>query len=449
MVPFYVMMSRIRDTSVLFSAGLFITNIIGILLVLNVLSTNFGFVTVSVAHLLTIFLLLGVVLLNLPLRQTLRHLSKKNPHTIKLIIGSILCLFGFLLLIVSKTQLLWICSVPVILSGLDLCLQGRMTGHGFASSPQIPSDTIIQEGLQQIRTEQNLRKAPSELLVELEAWYNLRPLIDYATLIGTSITVKFIDGSYTVLMDPLLEKKGIMDEVKNPFIHERHGDGTSSTAVILNPAESMYGHYQCQRIIATLLKQDYSIEYLANQAVDVSYIKNNLSAAIIYMNTHAGYFDLDGDHVGDAVVIATGELWTNETEQKYAYEYQNHLIVKGMVGDQGIVAFTPAFIEQYYTQKQLPDSLVFMATCYALYDASMAQKFLDVGAAVYMGWSQNTVFWTNSKTSVQAFCLLSYGLTVQQVCNLIRSGGFYNWLFHSKLMYVGDGTYQIPQKNLL
>jgi hypothetical protein len=124
MVLFYVMISRIRDTSVLFSAGLFVTNVIGILLVLNVLSTNFGFATVSVSHLLTIFLLLGVILLNLPLRQTLRHLSKKNPCLIKLITGSILCLFGFLLLIVSKTQLLWICSVPVILSGLDLCLQG-------------------------------------------------------------------------------------------------------------------------------------------------------------------------------------------------------------------------------------------------------------------------------------------------------------------------------------
>jgi len=337
------------------------------------------------------------------------------------------------------TMLLLLClflaSVP---------LQARMTESGFASSPQESSDTIIQEGLQQIRTGQNQWKTPSEALVELEAWYNLQPLIAFASLIDTSITVKFIDGSYTVLMDPLLEKKGVMGEEKNPFIHERYGDGTGNTAVILNPSESMYGHYQCQRIITTLLNHDYSIEYLANQAVDVDYIKNNLSEAIIYMNTHAGYFDLDGDQVADAVVIATGELWTNDTEQKYAYDVQNHLIVKGMVGDQGIVAFTPAFIEQYYTQKQLPDSLVFMATCYALYDASMAQTFLDAGAVVYMGWSQNTVFWTNSRTSVQAFRLLSYGLTVQQVCRFIRSGGFYNWLFHSKLIFVGDGTYQIP-----
>lgn len=123
-VPFYVMINKIRDANVLFSAGLFGTNVICVLLTLDMLSNNFGFVIASSQHLLTIFLLFGVLLLNLPLQQTLRHLSKKNPHLLQLIIGAILCLFGFLFLIVSKTNLLWISSVPVILSGLDLCLQG-------------------------------------------------------------------------------------------------------------------------------------------------------------------------------------------------------------------------------------------------------------------------------------------------------------------------------------
>jgi hypothetical protein len=320
--------------------------------------------------------------------------------------------------------------------------QAQTADPGSGSFPLIPSEDIIQDGIQRIRIEQNLRA--SEPLGELETWFNLHPLIDYASLIGSSITVKFIDGSYVVLMDPFFENQGFLGDAPNPSFHMRYTGSSNKTAVILNPAESMYGHYQCQRIINTLLNLDYSIEYRANQAVDVRYIKNNLSADIIYMNTHAGYFDVDGDHQADAVVIATGELWTNETEQKYTYEYQNRLIVKGMVGDQGFVAFTPGFIEEYYTQEQLPDSLVFMATCYALYDTSMAQEFLDAGARAYMGWSQNTVFWTNSITSVQAFRLLSYGLTVQQVCRLIRSGGFYNWLFHSKLIYFGDGSYQLP-----
>jgi hypothetical protein len=245
-------------------------------------------------------------------------------------------------------------------------------------------------------------------------------------------------------MNPFDKSTDCDSDLLHPFFHETYAGTSNKTAVILNPAESMYGHHQCHRIISILLNRDYSIDYLANQAVDVSYIKNNLSASLIYMNTHAGYFDVDGDSQADAVVIATGERWTADTETQYAYEIENHLIVQGMVGDKGFIAFTPAFIEHYYREKQFPDSLVYMATCYALYDDSMAQKFLDAGARVYMGWSQNTVFWANSRTSVRAFRLFSYGFTVHQVCRFIRSGGFYNWLFHSTLLYQGDGTYQIP-----
>jgi hypothetical protein len=61
------------------------------------------------------------------------------------------------------------------------------------------------------------------------------------------------------------------------------------------------------------------------------------------------------------VVIATGEFWANETEQKNAFDYQNKLLVKGMVGNQGFVAFTPAFIDYYYNLGDFPDSLVYMA----------------------------------------------------------------------------------------
>lgn len=311
--------------------------------------------------------------------------------------------------------------------------------------PTISSHDIIQEGIRLIQTEPNHDESGgSDSLKLLTTWYNQQPSIECARLIETSITVRFIDGTLVVLFDPFSQMKEPNRTNQPTKDYWSSTAATDKTAVILNPAESMYGHFQCQRIISLLMNHDYSIHYVANQAVDLNYVKNNLSATIIYMNTHAGYFDIDGDSQADAVVIATGELWTNETEIKYAYEVQNHLIVKGMVGDLELVAFTPAFIEEYYAEKRFPDSLVFMATCYALLDTSMAQEFLDAGAQVYMGWSQNTVFWTNSRTSVQAFRLLSYGFDVQQVCRLIRSGGFYNWLFHSKLTFAGDGSYRLP-----
>ncbi|HIH00088.1 MAG TPA: hypothetical protein HA258_05840 [Thermoplasmata archaeon] len=124
MVLFCIMLKNIRDTVMLFSTGILVTNVICILLTLTVLSSSFGFVTASSQHLIGIFLMLGVVLFNFPFHLTLRHLSKTNPHLQSLLIGILLSLFGFVLLVIAKTDLLWVCSIPVILSGLSLCLFG-------------------------------------------------------------------------------------------------------------------------------------------------------------------------------------------------------------------------------------------------------------------------------------------------------------------------------------
>jgi hypothetical protein len=215
------------------------------------------------------------------------------------------------------------------------------------------------------------------------------------------------------------------------------------TALVLNPSENMYGNLHCRKIINKLLKRDYNIVYLSDEAVDLSFIKFNLSEEIVYMNTHAGYWDLDGDNISDTVVISTGELWTNETPEKYQFEFENQMIVEGKVGDRRFVTFTPALIEYYYNPGDFPNSLIFMATCFATYDNSMAEVFLDKGVSAYIGWNQNTVFWTNSLTSIRAFRLFSYGFSVKQVCNIIRSGGLINFFLQSKLTYYGDGNHRI------
>jgi len=116
-------MTVIRGAHVLLSKGILCVNVICILLVFNLLSDNFGFILSSVFHLITIYLLLGVILLNLPLQYTIRNLMEKNPHQRQLILGILLCISGFVLLIITTTQLLWICSIPILVSGLDLCLQ--------------------------------------------------------------------------------------------------------------------------------------------------------------------------------------------------------------------------------------------------------------------------------------------------------------------------------------
>lgn len=325
----------------------------------------------------------------------------------------------------------------------------NVTGEVVRQLPEIPSsvhissDAIIQQGLNAIGTERQKTSNHSIMLSMLKDWYKRQPLVAFASLIGSSITVKFVGGSYTVIMDAFSDEK---ECPPNPplVLPVTSQLGGPRTAVLMNPFEYLYGHQQCNRIITILVRHQYHVEYLPNEAVDVSYLRHNLTADVIYMDTHAGYFDLDGDQQADSVVIASGEPWTNDTETTYAFEYQHHLIVKGMVGDQGFVTFTPSFIEYYYSSQGFPQSLIYMATCYATFDASMAQAFLDAGASVYMGWSKNTVFWTNGRTSVTAFRLLASGWTVKQVCTLIRFGGVYNRVFHSKLIYYGAGDFRIP-----
>ena len=308
------------------------------------------------------------------------------------------------------------------------------------SSASISYDEIINYGLQL-----DIEKT------ELEKWYTSHPMIEYASLVENTMTIKFIDGSYTLLLDtsPILDNN-ILESIgticaSSPLFSNYVSDDTLGySALLLNPSEYIYGNRHCKKIINRLLTKGYNIAYVSNEDVDIPYIRYNLSAELVYMNTHAGYWDIDGDQQADTVVIGTGEYWTDETENIYQFEYENKMIVKGNVGDKSFVCFTPAFIEYYYDPGDLPNSLIYMATCHATYDDSMANAFLESGASAYMGWTQNTMFWTNSKTSVRAFRLFTLGFSVQQVCGLIRYGGFFNFIYRSKLTYFGDGEYRLP-----
>ncbi len=263
------------------------------------------------------------------------------------------------------------------------------------------------------------------------------PEITHTTMNHKSITVEFNDGYHLVILNPKIPKKtsSITTYINTPKT------AAESSAILLNPFAWVYGNRQCRIINRILSSKDISSTYVENDAVDLRYIEHNLSSEILYMNTHAGYWEINGSTRTNSVVIATGELWTNQTPSKYHYEYTNNLIVEGVVGTTSYIAFTPTLIEQYYNTSAFNNSFVYMATCHALYDESMASVFLDKDARVYVSWTQDTVFWTNNLASIWTFRLLRLGLPIKNICNLIDSGGFYNWLFDSELTYVGDGEY--------
>jgi len=173
---------------------------------------------------------------------------------------------------------------------------GGTASHGGASpypsgndaSFFFPCDDIIRQGQHEIAGEPEQMEESTFLLQKLESWYNTHPLIEFASLVETTITVKFIDGSYMVIMDMVSDKKDPRDDSSLPHSQQYSQVSSNHTAVVLNADEYLYGHHQCKKIISTLLKKDYMITYRANEAVDLSFIRHNLSADIVYMNTHAG-----------------------------------------------------------------------------------------------------------------------------------------------------------------
>ena len=177
----------------------------------------------------------------------------------------------------------------------------------------------------------------------------------FQTLIPTNVSTKNFDG--------FADNSPALSDAVNISYNFYSDNSEGKTALVLNPSENMYGNLHCRKIIDKLLIRGYNIVYLSNEAVDLTFIKSNLSEEIVYMNTHAGYWDLDGDNVSDTVVISTGEHWTNETPEKYQFEYENQMIVEGRIGDKSFVTFTPALIEYYYKLGDFPNSLIYMATC--------------------------------------------------------------------------------------
>ena len=318
-------------------------------------------------------------------------------------------------------------------------------------------DEVIYQGIDYLKS-QNLENKNSNKIYnkfsiypKLAKFYSNNPKVEFASCFENTITMKFVDGKFIVLLD-LLFTNNEFDQIcdLNKYktkanYYNIFSNKINKKALILNPAEYAYGNRHCRRIIDILHDRDYSISYLINEDVDLLFIKNNLQAEIIYLNTHGGFWDIDGDSQGDMVVVATGEYWTNKTEENYKFEIENQMIVEGVVGDKSFIAFTPEFIRYYYEEKEFPNSLVYMATCFACYDESMANVFLNKGANAYMGWKRDTFSWTNSKTSVRSFRLLSLGVPLKLTCLVIGYGGLINFLLRSKLSYCGNGFYRISK----
>ena len=107
-----------------FKSGL---NIILILLALNLITNNLIITDSLIMLVSTTFVLIVITILNLQHIELYKIYIKKNKEKKSLYIiitGLILILLSYILLLSTKIQLLWLISIPILLSGLNLTIQG-------------------------------------------------------------------------------------------------------------------------------------------------------------------------------------------------------------------------------------------------------------------------------------------------------------------------------------
>lgn len=112
---------------VLESAILYFLNIILVLFSLNFLSNNFYIVDIAIMHISTLYLLLALLILNLPFKKiynALKNRKIEKNSTFTSLFGICLIVFSFFILVSTEVLVLWLAAIPILLSGLDLTLKG-------------------------------------------------------------------------------------------------------------------------------------------------------------------------------------------------------------------------------------------------------------------------------------------------------------------------------------
>ena len=120
-------LKRYIDKKVLKSSILYFLNITLVLISLNFLSNNFYIIDIAIMHISTLYLLLALLILNLPFKKiynTLKNGKIENNSTFTILIGFCFIVFSFFILVATKILLLWLAAIPILLSGLDITLKG-------------------------------------------------------------------------------------------------------------------------------------------------------------------------------------------------------------------------------------------------------------------------------------------------------------------------------------
>jgi hypothetical protein len=115
-----------KDKKSLATKSIYLLNITLVLLTLNFLSNNFTIVNIGFLQISTLYLLLALFILNIPLKKLCIKIKEKykGKNSYYLILaGVFLIIFSFILILATKNIIIWLVSIPIFISGIDLTLK--------------------------------------------------------------------------------------------------------------------------------------------------------------------------------------------------------------------------------------------------------------------------------------------------------------------------------------
>ncbi|MFD1775166.1 S-layer homology domain-containing protein [Paenibacillus rhizophilus] len=282
----------------------------------------------------------------------------------------------------------------------------HLTDEQLAQTEIIENNT--QDKLDQLVTEYgDLQKAKEETV----AWLQAQAEVQYAGISGAGGSIWYLldTGILGGISAAPENTKGLSstgeaapsDALKTNTLTQSveqtvSSIGSKRVAVISPFASELTSSTVYDAVYDKFNQSDYPflVERVKDTAADVNFFKGLNNYGVVVLDTHGDTFydenvlqmlhntyGIDFKYAGPQVMFLTGEKAT--VESKKAYELD---LKKGRLAIiSGYYAITPSFITRY--NDMLPDTIVFNGSCRSLYNNSMADAFINNGAATYYGYT--------------------------------------------------------------
>ncbi|MFZ3132289.1 MAG: Ig-like domain-containing protein, partial [Desulfosporosinus sp.] len=169
--------------------------------------------------------------------------------------------------------------------------------------------------------------------------------------------------------------------------------------------------------------QTFDASRFLDENVSVDLYKNLSDYGVVIIDSHGDAFysqdlhsifpeldDIFAKNYGK-VIILTGEDATEEKIKTYEADLKKGRLT--LIGN--YFAITPAFINYYYYNDPLADSIIFSGSCRSMFNDSMADQFISAGAKTYFGYTDYVKVSYDSKILPDLFSsMLNDGLTTEQ-----------------------------------